>query len=607
MSIFDFSGKSGLIPTPSWAKKIGRNISGMFDVEDGSQPVVSVKAGDKESLTPGVSADFTQNTPSSWKVYKDRKSIYNDIERMDANDEIISTALDIVADCAVGFTDLDQQSNDPKPLFFSKQEKVMDILNTMDERIGLTPDLWQLVREFYPHGTIFREVIIDRSEMRVKAFNQTVSYQIFPNTNDKGHKQPGWIVRQDKDLYNDGGVMLDEWQIVPFQYGVKRGYLTVPPLASARAGWKRLYAMEDGMAVARLVRAYDKYVHRVPIKENYSKGEILNTLRTYREHITKKRMMTSDGHQTENESTLDVQSDFFIPDDGKNKGGVEVLASNNIQLGNLNDIYYAREKLLARLKVPVAYLQIQSSMKTHMSKGSNSDTVDIQFARTLRSVQAALRRGIQRLSDLELMLHGIIPTKGLYTINLPEINVKDLMEDAKVELTYGQAAAFFVEAFGALPPSLIAAKFFKLNDKQQTIMDTFLAANGDKIMEARIKAIENTAIPPPGMPGGPPAKAMPGGTGGVGASSGAKSTGTGSGGHNKSKASNSKSQQSVEDDGEPMVAVSDLVDIFYTLNKGVFEDLEAQGIPVPELGESHRQHLRRALADMAYTDGNIAV
>ena len=603
MGLFDISGKPGIAPSPNWAKKISRVIANAFDTSEPGVGIPKVKGN--ETLTPGVGdSGVGSMSPASWKVQQDRKNVYRDIERMDAEDELVSTALDIVAECAVGYADLDQRQNDPKPLISSKNAKVAQILNDMSDRIGLDFDLYQIAREMYPHGTIFREVIIDRALGQVKMFKQTVPYMIYPKMTDNGDKQPGWIIKTDKDMYNDTGAELEEWQIVPFFYGAKRGFLTVPPLASARSGWKRLNAMEDGMAVARLVRAYDKYVHRVPVEKSWTPQEITATIKKYKDFITKRKLMQSDGQMAQNDTPLDVQSDFFLADDGSNRGGVDVLSSNNIQLGNLNDVYFHREKLLARLKVPVAYLQIQSSMKSHLRAGGNMDSVDIQYARTLRSVQASLRRGIGRLCDIELLLHGIVPTKGLYYLNLPEINTKDLAEEARIELTYAQAAAFFIESFGALPPALIANKFLKLNDEQQKLMDKFLTADADRIMEARIKAIENTAIPPPGMPGGPPQKALPGGAGGVG-----------SGGSGKKKQSLTEkfadAKALLDNPGDHQQSgtapVESLVELFYTLNEGVIESLQAAGIPAGEIGETHRQLIRQSLLDMAYTEGNVAL
>lgn len=593
MGLFNFTGKPGISPAPSWAKKISRYISNLFDTSNPGVGLAKIK--DNETLTAGMGdTGVSSLSTTSWKVQQDRKNVYRDIERMDHDDELVSTAFDIVAECAVGYADLDQKQNNPKPLFSSSNKNVAKILNDMADRIGLDFDLFQIAREMYPHGTIFREVIIDRPLMQVKAFKQTVPYMIWPQMNDNGDKLPGWIVKSDKDMYNDTGTEIEEWQIVPFFYGAKRGFLTVPPMASARSGWKRLFAIEEGMATARLIRAYDKYVHRVPVEKSWTPQEITATLKKYKDLITKRKLMSSEGAINQNDAPLDVQSDFFLADDGSSRGGITSLTSTNTQLGNLNDVYYQREKLLARLKVPVAYLQIQSSMKSHLRASGGMDTVDIQFSRTLRSVQASLRRGINRLCDIELLLNGIVPTKALYYLNLPEINTKDLAEDAKVELTYAQAAAFFIEAFGALPPALIASKFFKMTDDQQAMMDKFLKEDADTILTARVTAIKNTAIPPPGMPGGPPQKSLPGGSGGVGTATG-------------------KPKQSIgEIWGEPetqknTISAAALADFIITLNEGVIESLQEAGVPAPEMGQTHRDLIRQAVMDMAYTDGNIAV
>lgn len=570
------SGANERVGSPYWARKLGRVLKTLFDPDTGTpqhptlHPVPDV---DDNIVSTGIT-DTTTITymANAWRVYQNRKSIYQDIERMDSEDEIVATALDIIADCVVSYADTNTPENCLR--IRSKNKEAELILNNLSRRLNLQREIWQIARDMVKQGNEFREICIDRQAMQVVAFKQTISYQIYPKTNSRGDKCPGWTLKTDGDVFTGKEYDLEEWQIAPFIFGVKRGYLSVPPLAPARRGWIRLAKIEDGMAIARLLRAYDKMVHRIPVKEQMSKEEVLTRIRMYKDAITKRRILDSSGLVTQVDAPLDVQTDFYLPEDESGRGGVELLSANNAQLGNLNDVIYHREKLLSRLQVPIAYLQITTAQKTHIAAGaSKTANVEIQFARMLRRVQRELIEGLSRLFDMELLLHGIAPEQDLYSVEMTPINTKDLKEDADIELTYAQAAVYFVQAFGTLPPALLADKFMRLSPDQQTMVTKFLDEHGDKILKANVKAIENKAKPKP--------VTTPFGSG--------KTIATKTTEQKKGKAATTKQT----------VPLEALVDVFYDLTEEIHDDLREQGIDVPDIDESYRNTIRANLSGMA--------
>lgn len=580
MGIFNFTDNGkGRTPAPSWAKKISKAIAGLFE-PDGTQPVLPVS--NKETFTDaGGSSSLI--LPDLWKTYNDRKSVYVDIEKMINEDELIATAIDIVADRTIGNSDARQSFKEaPKRTSFgvsSDRPDVQKILNALNTRLNITEEIWQIVQEMYPHGNHFREVVIDKQAMQIKAFKQTISYQIWPKTNDHGDKLPGWLVISDLDVTNQGGKELEEWQIIPFIYGRKKGFLAVAPLASARKNWQRLSKMEDGMAVARLVRAYDKIVHKIPVKTEWTRNEIMATITRYKEAITKRKLVASDGSLMNTDNPLDVQTDFYLPDDGSGKGNVTMLTASNAQLGNLNDILYHREKLVCRLKVPISYLQLMTAQKTHISGSGMSDS-DISFAYTLQRVQDVVVDGLSRLYDLELMLNGIAPEENLYTIEMTPISTQDRVEDANIELTYAQAAVYFVEAFGALPADLLADKFMQLNHEQQDMMTAFLSGDAKKIWTAKVKTIENTAIVPAKNP------LVPGN----------------SGNNNKTRAARSSEQKGKKQS----ISVDELVDVMYNIYNGLADDIRQDGQDIPPFNEADRLEIKQGILDQI-DEGEVTI
>lgn len=573
MRILDFGGsESKTTASPSWARKVSRAVASLLFGDEGTQPVDNLKSTDALTGTT-VAQDSLTSMPNMWRVHEDRKSMWRDIERMDSEDELVSSALDIIADMAVNFAEDGSEGLSFRVL--TEDKEALRVIEELTTRLNLHSELWQIVREFVKHGNYLPEVLIDRKQMKIIRLKQTIPYQIYPNTTERGDKLPGWIVRLDKDVYSGSGQELDEWQICPFIFGAKKGYLGIPMLASARRNWQRLSKIEDGMAVARLTRAYDKYVHRIPVKSAWTVSEIMATIKQYRDSITKRKLVTGEGALTQNETPFDVNTDFYLPDDGSGTGGITALLGTNLQLGNLNDIYYHREKLLARLAVPIAFLQIMSTQKTHLKSGSVGDA-DIRFAAFMRRVHASLRVGLRRLLDLELVLNGIVPSTVQYKIELAEIRSKDPMEDAKIELTQAQAAIYFVEAFGALPADLLGSKYLDLNPDQQAMFDSFLKTDANKIFEAQIKAIETKAEPK--VPGLTP----------------------GSGNNNKSKAARSTEQKPAAQ--SVRYGVEELVDLFSEFQDKVNDGLRESGIEIPEDAGWSRDVIRQNLRDIAFVD-----
>ena len=195
--------------------------------------------------------------------------------------------------------------------------------------------------------------------------------------------------------------------------------------------------------------------------------------------------------------------------------------------------------------------------------------------------------------------------RNLYTIELCSIDKADPQQDAALLLTLGQACVYFLEAFGALPPDLMAAKFMNLTPDEQEMMATFLAVDGQRILDARVGALENEALAPLAT------KTK------IGEQTNPPKAGGGSGNSNKSRASRSSEQKGgakstqgmssqlreamlTQDSAEatPVLPIEELVDMFARLQQMVNADLIEAGIPVPEVTDFTRQIIRQNLVDL---------
>lgn len=472
---------------PGWISRVTSKLRGLFSY-DGVEVIAKVDDTNSRTFAYLPEAAITSSS-EYWKVGNQRKAVHRDIEYMDATDEIISGALDYLADCAVDFIPAENEEL-IRLRVSSDDEKVQKIVDDLIDRLELNGDgLWQITRDMVKHGGIFREVVLDRPRNRIGALKQTVVWSIWPNETKKGDRIPGWVQKLESNMLDDTGVYLDEWQIAPFYWGIRFGNLYVPLLNSARATFRKLTAIEDGAVHARLERAYEKYVHKIPVGANATADEIRETLVRYKTAITK-RSVASGENIGQQDNPYSTNTDFFLPDDGSGRGSVDTLTSANNQLMNFTDVYYLREKLLSRLKVPIQFFQIQSTQKTHVYSGKSNIDFSFQFSRTLKSVQASIIKGLKRIINVELVLHGIVPTKGMYTIHLNAIEIDNASEQAKTLLTLAQSATYFKEVFGAMPPEFIAEKFLSLSDAELQLIKPFLEGDGKKMFKEMVKKVK---------------------------------------------------------------------------------------------------------------------
>jgi hypothetical protein len=446
-----------------------------------------------------ANSSYTSFNNPLWRVQFDRKSVYFDMKEMDDNCPLICSALDIHADCAVGYED--PKKDGFEWLLEQNNDGALTVLNDLKARLALGAEVWQIVRGFVHYGEEFREVVVDPETGLVMRFKHLPSYQVIPNMDQYGNKQPGWKQVLDNASFVKP-IEFEEWQICPFVYGAKRGYFGTPLMLPARRTHKRLTKLEDGMVLARLIRAYDRYLHRIPVKADWATGRQQEAIIKYKENMTTREGMDQDGLVFKRDNPFAVPTDFYIPDDGTDRGGIESLQMQNAQLQNIDDVKHHQELLLSRLKVPRKFLNLGSG-KTGALMDGGLEAEDIQFARTLRQEQAVLRMGMMRLGTLALMLQGYNAEQLGLGIDLPMISTSDMLTTAKVQLAAAQAASFFAQALQGLPPELVAEKFMKLTEEQKQVLVKFTAeekATAEKAAEAdrNMKMIRGR---PPGVEG----------------------------------------------------------------------------------------------------------
>lgn len=453
-------------------KRLVRNITGRVE-RDPTPTLESPQVMDTGSGVADMSC--ASATDQLWRVQFGRRAEYRDLQDMDEQDPIISTALDVIAECVTGYEDVDVDGFE----WELRQENAaaLAILEDMKERLHLGTEAWQITRGYVRNGEEYREVVVDDRD-RVVRFKSLPSYTVSPKTDDYGNQIPGWL--QYPDITGSYGsfstkdpIQFESWQIIDFVYGARRGHYGTGLMLPARRTWKRLQQIEDGMAIARQLRAYDKLCHRVPVRPEWNEAKTKEAVLNYKESMTRRKVLDSAGHLRSVNNPLTVETDFYIPEDGTGRGKIELVSATNVQLSHIADVEYHQKLLLARTKVPRKFLNLGRGEKGVLTDGSLT-AEDIQFARTLRGAQAILRQGILRLGTFALFLQGYDARELGLSIRMAKISTTDALQDAKIALTWAQTAQILAALLGGLPPELLMTHYMQLDEREQSLLRGFI-------------------------------------------------------------------------------------------------------------------------------------
>ena len=178
--------------------------------------------------------------------------------------------------------------------------------------------------------------------------------------------------------------------------------------ANARRVFKSLQMMEDAMLIYRLNRAPERrafYINvgQLPPAKAYAALEDLK--QSFKKQKFYDRSTNNvDGHY----NPIAVDEDFWIPIRGANDGTkIEALQGAG-NLGEIEDVRYFRDKLLAQLKIPKDFLVEKDKSP---ERKANLSQLDVKFARTIVRLQQCIQLGLQQLARLHLSIKGFPQTE----------------------------------------------------------------------------------------------------------------------------------------------------------------------------------------------------
>jgi hypothetical protein len=393
----------------------------------------------KKSLTDRFTRLYQNSKGSGYglmdSTYKqaERLGLFRDYETMDS-DPIIASALDVYSD----ETTMKNEYGEVLEIQ-SDNDNVKKILhNLFYDILNIEFNLWPWVRNMCKYGDFFLHLDVQDKYgvtnvtpltpyivARAEGGNPENPYEVkFVITQDNTG-QAAYHTRKETE-----SAELENFQMAHFRLLSDSNYVPYGKsmIESARKIWKQLSLMEDAMMIHRIMRAPEKRVFKVDIG-NIPPAEVDN----YMQQIINKMKKTplvdeSTGDYNLKYNIQNITEDFFMPVRGGDSGtNIETLGS--LSYDAVDDIEYLRNKMLAALKVPKAFLGYEEQVGSKATLAAE----DVRFARTIERIQRIVVSELTKIAIVHLYAQGFTDEE-LVNFELSLTNPSTIYEQEKIEL-----------------------------------------------------------------------------------------------------------------------------------------------------------------------------
>jgi hypothetical protein len=451
----------------------------------------------------------------------ERKRRYQEFEDMDDYPEV-AAAFDIYADDSTQFN-LDGTRWE----IDSDEQLIKDEVINLFEDLNLGNFIWDITRNTVKYGDCFIELVVDidnikRGVQKVKILDPNYIYRI--------ENQHGILtdflqeipLQTDSTMFGKVGtatgqkliVPLDKNQIVHFRmFSSDPTYYPYGKsiAAAARAIYKSLKMMEDAMLIYRLSRAPERRIFYVDVGNlPASKAEMY--LEAQKSKFKKEKYFNrTTGEIDARFNPLAQDEDFFVAVNGKGSGTKIDTLKGAENLGEVDDVKYFRDKLLATLKIPKDYIVEKDQSP---ERKANLSQLDVKFARVILRVQQCVQIGLETIAKRHLLIKGF-PSLMVSKLKIKLPEPSDM--SAKRQLDIDEQKARVVQAVKGLnifPLEHIYKEYYQLNEEEIDQLKKKLEEQSkDPIMGAIAAGMPPGQPMMPGAPGGAPGMGGPPGAG----------------------------------------------------------------------------------------------
>ena len=411
---------------------IVRNVGGKkLKIVDTSQ----MQAGSKTLMDRYTKLYTTQAGHGGYMGYSgelakaQRISLFRDYEAMD-DDAILSSALDVYADEST------MKSEYGNVLVIkSNNTQIQEILhNLFYDILNIEFNLWPWIRNMCKYGDFFLNLEIAENYGIVNVLPLS-PYDVsrIEGADPENPNEVKFILdATDPRNYagNSNRKEFENFEIAHFRLLSDSNYIPYGKsmVEGGRRVWKQLSLMEDAMLIHRIMRAPEKRVFKVDIG-NLPPGEVDSYMKRIIDKMKKAPVIDEQsGEYNLKYNMQNLTEDFYLPVRGGDSGtNIESLPGLTYEA--VEDIEYLRNKLLASLKIPKAFLGYEEQVGSKATLAAE----DVRFARTIERIQRIVISELTKIAVAHLYSQGYTDA-ALVDFELELTNPSTIYEQERLDL-----------------------------------------------------------------------------------------------------------------------------------------------------------------------------
>ena len=411
---------------------IVRNIGGRkLKVVDTGQLQSNIQTNLVDRYTKLYST--SQNMGYNDQLYQQqlRLGLFKDYESMDS-DSIISSALDI-------YSDESTMKNEYGKVLDIKtdNDQIYDILhNLFYDVINIEFNLWPWIRNMTKYGDFFLQLevadkygVVNVTPMsaydvaRLEGHDednpQNVQFMLTPQADSNRHTGKTKETQTFENYEVAHFRLLSDSNYVPYGKSMLEG---------GRKVWKQVTLMEDAMLIHRIMRAPEKRVFKLDIG-NIPPAEVDNYMQQVINKMKKAPVIDEKtGDYNLRYNIQNLTEDFFLPVRGGDSG-TSIDSLSGLSYDAVDDIEYLKNRLLASLRVPKAFLGYEEGLGSKATLAAE----DVRFARTIERIQRIVVSELTKIAVVHLYSQGF-RDQELVNFDLGLTNPSTIYEQEKIEL-----------------------------------------------------------------------------------------------------------------------------------------------------------------------------
>ena len=390
-----------------------------------------------------------------------RLGLFRDYEAMDS-DPLVASALDIYAD----ETTLKSEYGDILTIN-SDNNQIHDILhNLYYDILNIEFNLYPWTRNLCKYGDFFLKLDISE-KFGITNVEPLSSYDV-NRVEGEDPENPYYtrFVLESGDIRQTNQGMKTEfenYEIAHFRMISDSNFLPYgrSMLEGGRKVWKQLSLMEDAMLIHRIMRAPEKRIFKLDIG-NIPPAEVDNFMQQTINKMKKAPVIDEKtGDYNLRYNIQNLTEDFFLPVRGGDSGtNIESLSGLNYDA--VDDIEYLRNRLMASLRVPKAFLGYEEGLGSKATLAAE----DVRFARTIERIQRIIVSELTKIAVVHLYAQGF-RDQELVNFDLGLTNPSTIYEQEKIELWNQKASlADSMVRDGLMSSEWIYKNVFGFTDEQ---------------------------------------------------------------------------------------------------------------------------------------------